>query len=141
MEFFKVLHNSGDDGFGVPHWVSDRYEERNGVKLPCFVNVDRADYKLIEIVEEYKNTPLGTTPSIVIYHIPKGCEYRIHQYDNGTEKIDWWLPNETIINGNVSTMNPLTRKFLESGKSFKEFEKDFKNEALLIKKSRFGEYY
>lgn len=92
----------------------------------CYRKDERV-IKLIEAAEWFEKS------SFDIKKIPVGCVYEIREYDD-MESVRWSLPKDKIIDDlrmivlgelEKENANPLTKQFLDYGKSFDEFNSYF----------------
>ena len=133
MEVTKVLYNVPYGGFRLPGEICKQFQKKYGERIYEYMSYSdklRADPRLVELYEKSKYFEDG---EIAIAEVPAGCVWTIHEYD-GKEYVTWTLPEATIIEDlrklligeTVDDIHPITKHFLESGISFKEFESYFR---------------
>ena len=141
METIKVVYNTSYGGFKLPYEFCKKFKQKYEEEISSYT-IQRDDERIIEMLEE---SDWFEESDLAIAEIPAGCEWDIHEYD-GKESVGWHLPEADIIEdlrllliGDTSaTINPLTRHFLDSGKSFKEFEVHFRTRFNLMTKNGFS---
>lgn len=133
MEFYGVLYNTTYGGFWLPDEICKEFEEKYGEKILPY-ECKRDDQRIVQIVENYVNKGYI---EIDVKEVPVGCEFYIHEYD-GQESVRWNLPYNTMIDdlrmivlGETTRekIHPITKRFLDFGGTFNEFETWFRKEA------------
>ncbi len=139
MEVTKVLYNVPYGGFKLPTEICKQFQKKYGERIEvymCYTDKLRADPRLVELYENSKY--FKHDGEIAIEEIPAGCVWTIHEYD-GKEYVTWTLPEDTMIEDlrklvikevTDEDIHPITKQFLESGMSFKEFESYFRKKFI-----------
>lgn len=79
----KVLINRCFGGFSISDEAKNLYKERSGVKdyVSSYCEELRDDPILINIVEELGELAYDGATKLMIYEVPEGYSYRVHNYD------------------------------------------------------------
>lgn len=128
MDYYKVLYNVPYGGFCLPDEICNQFKEKYGEEVDSYT-CDRTDERIIELVENakwFEDSEFG------IAKVPLGCQYELHEYD-GKEWVSWSLPESIIIDdlrkmlvGEEGSVHPITKQFLDYGKSFANFEAHYR---------------
>ncbi len=92
-EDVKVVYNACYGGFSLSPKAGDLYEELSGKKLQRYGDyvwgdgVSRSDPFLVQVVETLGKDASGQCAKLAITTVPKGCLYRIDEYD-GLESVE-----------------------------------------------------
>jgi hypothetical protein len=129
MEVTEVLYNTTYGGFWLPNEICKEFEEKYGEKLIPY-HCKRDDPRIVELFKKYENREYT---EIDIAEVPKGCFWKIREYD-GQESVSWTLPEsimiddlrKVIMENTREGIHPITEQFLESGMTFVEFNKHFR---------------
>jgi len=85
----KIVYNTCYGGFSLSEQAIKRYVELGGELEKHDSSgrrIDRADERLVNVIEELGKAANGKYANLAIAYVPKGTQYRIDEYD-GMESV------------------------------------------------------